>query len=64
MPDVFLPVPHGKFHGLFIEMKAPKGKTSKYQEEWLSELAAKGYDTAVCVGFDEARKKIMEYITL
>lgn len=64
VPDIFLPVPRGKFHGLFIEMKAPKGKTSEYQEQWLSELAAKGYDTAVCFGFEEARKKILEYITL
>ncbi len=60
----FFLFPMANLMDYLIEMKAPKGKTSKYQEEWLSELAAKGYDTAVCVGFDEARKKIMEYITL
>ena len=64
VPDICLASPHGKFHGLYIEMKAPKGKTSEYQEEWISELSAAGYDTAVCFGFEEARRKILEYIAL
>lgn len=28
VPDIFLPVPRGEFHGLFVEMKRTKGGTA------------------------------------
>lgn len=62
VPDLCLPVPRGMFHGLFIEMKSPDGKATKKQKEWLAKLAKQGYDTAVCYSFEEAQKKIIEYI--
>ncbi len=65
VPDVFLPVPKGKYHGLFIEMKKPrylKPKISKKQKFWLEALSKQGYKTAVCYGFHEARELILNYL--
>lgn len=62
VPDLFLAAPRGRFHGLFIEMKSPNGKVTEHQRKWLGELAKRGYDTAVCHSFEEARNKITEYI--
>lgn len=72
VPDVWLPVPMGRFHGLVIEMKkrrGPKGGTNgsvvtPEQREWLDALHAKGYRTVVCHGFDEARAAIVGYLAL
>lgn len=62
VPDLCLPAPRGMFHGLFIEMKSPDGKVTEKQKEWLEKLTKQGYDTAVCYSFEEAQKKIIEYI--
>lgn len=64
VPDLFLPVARGKFHGLFIEMKSPEGTVSKFQTEWITELGKQGYDTAVCYGFEQAQEKLIQYLTL
>lgn len=64
IPDVFLPVSANQYHGLFIEMKSEKGKTTKEQEAWLSELSKEGYKTAVCHGWIEAAKEIIKYLGL
>ena len=63
VPDVFLPVPRGRFHGLFIEMKrADGGRLRPDQEGWLDALREQGYRAEVCHGFDEARIVIMDYL--
>jgi hypothetical protein len=42
-PDIIFPVARGGFHGLFIEMKAPKGGSwQKTQQEWANNLAKQG----------------------
>ena len=64
VPDIFLPVPHGEKHGLWIELKVGKNKPTKEQNMWLSNLASEGYETAVCYGFEEAKNKIVEYLGL
>lgn len=61
VPDLFLPVAIGNYHGLFIEMKSEKGKPSKLQTEWLHKLSEQGYKTAICYGADEAVKTIERY---
>ena len=60
-PDLFLPRPRGKYHGLFIEMKYDRGKTSKDQEEWISLLRGEGYACAVCYNASEAIEIIEKY---
>jgi len=63
VPDMFLPVARGEYHGLYIEMKYGKNKTTDAQREWLNRLAAEGYLTAVCWGWTEASERIEWYLT-
>lgn len=72
VPDIFLPIPTMKpnkiirsmkmFHGLWIEMKFGRNKTTENQDWWLAELEKQGYKTAVCYGYEEAKKTILDYI--
>lgn len=64
IPDIFLPVGRGKYHGLFIEMKSDKGRVQKNQKEWHEALRAQGYKVEVCRGCDPAVKVIQEYLKL
>lgn len=64
VPDLFLPVARGDFHGLFIEMKYGKNKPTDKQKEWLVNLGGQGYAVAVCYGFNEAKRKILCYLNL
>ena len=60
-PDLFVPLARGGYHGLFIEMKYGKNKTTKDQKEWLATLSAEGYACAVCYSAAEAIKIIESY---
>ena len=62
--DLHLPVPKGKYHGLWIEMKTIKGRLQKSQKEWLKLMDQYGHKTAVCYGADEAIKVLTEYLEL
>jgi len=64
VPDLMLPVPMQRYHGLFIEMKKEKGKTTEEQENWLDYLNEQGYCAMVCRGFDEAKIVIINYLEL
>lgn len=62
VPDLYLPVPRGGFHGLYIEMKFGSGKTTKAQEEFMALLRQQGYKTAVAYGAEQAREIIRHYL--
>ena len=63
VPDLFLAVPKGEFHGLFIEMKKPKGgRVSKNQSSMMKLLSEQGYRSKVCCGWVEARAEIERYL--
>ncbi|HAC16943.1 MAG TPA: VRR-NUC domain-containing protein [Bacteroidetes bacterium] len=62
VPDILLACPRDGFHGLFIEMKAGKNRTTKSQNEWIQRLLGVGYLAVVCYGFEEAKKEIMDYL--
>ena len=64
VPDIFLPVGRGVYHGLFIEMKSEKGTVRKNQKEWHDALRTQGYKVEVCRGCDQAIKEIQEYLKL
>jgi hypothetical protein len=62
VPDLFLAYPSGAEHGLFIEMKAGRNRTSNSQQLWLQWLTDAGYHTAVCYGAQEAIDVIEAYL--
>lgn len=62
VPDVFLPVPCGKYHGLYIEMKYDKNKPTEKQTKYLKALSEQGYGVAVCYTWEDAAKAICKYL--
>lgn len=65
VPDIFLAVARGEFHGMFIEMKKKKGgRVSEAQKRVGGVLIGRGYFVCICHGWDEARSKICWYLSL
>lgn len=64
VPDLFIPEPHGVYHGLFIEMKYGKNTLTEEQSRWLSFLSSRGYAVKVAYSADEAIGAIQKYIDL
>lgn len=64
VPDLFLPVARGGYHGLFIEMKAEAGRESSEQAWWREELTAEGYFSEVCHGYEAAIRVLKWYLEL
>ena len=62
VPDLFVPAPKHGWHGLFIEMKSMKGRTTPQQRAWMDELISRGYQCEVCKGYEQAIGKFKEYI--
>ena len=62
VPDLFLPVARGKFHGLFIEMKTKTGTLRPEQKQWATLLVRQGYAAVVCRSFEEARDALVRYL--
>lgn len=62
VPDICLPVPRNNYHGLYIELKVGKNKTSKFQNEWIENLREQGYCVEVCYGWNAARDVIEKYL--
>ena len=60
--DIFVMCPNNKWHGLFIEMKAKKGKVSDQQAYFIEQAIEKGYMAWVCHGFEEAQALITKYL--
>ena len=60
--DVFLPMPKGGWCGLYIEMKAGKGKPTKNQLEFITAMLKQGYAAQVCTGFEAAKNTILQYL--
>lgn len=62
--DLMLPVARGKYHGLFIEMKAGKNKPTEKQKDFLSAVQAQGYAGIVCYSAEQATEAITNYLEL
>lgn len=64
VPDLCLPVARGTFHGLYIEMKYGKNKTSPLQDGWIGRLRKQHYAVFVCYGWQQAAEVIKKYLNL
>lgn len=59
--DIFVSVPCGGFHGLWIELKRPKVKNqsapvvSAEQKAWQAAQGELGYAVSVCYGWEQAK---------
>lgn len=62
VPDLCLPVPRGRFHGLYIELKTQRGHATPEQEWWGRKLQEQGYAWFVCRGWQSAIAAIEEYL--
>lgn len=63
--DLFLMIPRGGYHGLFIEMKdVGKTKCSVSIPQWehIHEARAQGYRAEWCAGVDQAIELLTEYM--
>lgn len=62
--DLFLSVPSGDLHGLYIEMKTPKGRQSDAQKQFESEVLWGGYGYAMPRSFEEFERVIRRYLEI
>jgi len=60
-PDYFLAMAKGGYHGLYFEMKKPKGRLSKDQLEFIPKLREQGYKVEVCYSWIEAVDACLVY---
>ena len=63
-PDLFIPKPVKTWHGLFIEMKMPKGDVSPEQKAMHHYLESVGYYVAVCRSVEEGMEVVYKYFNL
>lgn len=65
VPDICLPVPRGKFHGMYIEMKKIGEKPTIEQRNYMVELARLGYCCFLADrGWQDAAEVITWYMNL
>jgi hypothetical protein len=65
VPDLCIPVPRGKYHGMYIEMKrTKKSSVSDNQKYWIGLLNAQGYHAIACAGFPIALEAVLQYLAL
>jgi len=63
VPDLFLAIPRGEFHGLWIEMKNGKaGRLSESQKGMIELLRSQGYKCEVCHSALEFRIIVQNYL--
>lgn len=64
VPDLFLAIPRGSFHGLWIELKRTKGGSIKpEQREFMAFLRGQGFCAFVCKGALAAKELIYNYLS-
>lgn len=60
--DLILLVPRGGYNGACVELKAPGGKATKAQSEWLEARRKDGYYTMVAYGDTCAIQVFIDYL--
>jgi hypothetical protein len=64
VPDILVPVARGSKHGLAIEMKSPKGRSTAAQKEWQAKLRMRGWEVAECHSAIIALRTFIDYCKL
>ena len=64
VPDLFLAVPKGIYHGAFIEIKYGDDRLRKNQFDMIELLSANGYKCLVVNSLDEFIKGVDEYLII
>ncbi len=62
IPDLFLAVPAGDKHGLFLEMKTTTGAASSVQKAVMKRLSTQGYQVTMARGYVAAKEAISGYL--
>ena len=62
IPDIFLALPKGEYHGLFVELKKAGGSPSKDQKKLMSALSAQSYLCLVVNDFKTFTENVTYYI--
>ena len=60
--DLLFLVARGKYHGLCLETKTPKGRQSPEQKEWQKKVEAQGFLYKTYRNFDEFRAIVERYL--
>ena len=60
--DLFLMVPSGDLHGLFIEMKTPTGTVSQAQKEFRERATDAGYVHCTCRSIEQFQTVIRTWL--
>ena len=66
VPDMFLPVARGGYHGLFIELKRAdrSNHQTPLQRTWMELLATQGYRCVIAYGAGAALESILSYLEM
>ena len=62
VPDLFLSVPRGEWHGFYIEMKWGKNTASEAQEKFMLYAQKYGYKCQVVNSFDQFVREVEFYL--
>lgn len=62
IPDIMIPLPNERYHGLFIEMKVKPNKATPEQKVMLHALALAGYYSVICWSAEEAIEVTSDYL--
>lgn len=60
--DIFLPCARGKYHGLYIELKALDGRPTEDQKKFIAFVRSEGYLGVFCYGAEAAERVILSYL--
>lgn len=64
IPDLMIYEPRGKYLGMAVEFKTPRGRVRDEQHEWHRALTLRGWYVRVHTDSDEALEDISQYLCL
>lgn len=60
--DLHLAVANKFYHGLYLEMKQPKGRQTETQKEFQDAVQLQGYKYVICRSFEEFILVVKDYL--